>query len=100
MSKENGQSGIAETCDVVGMVNSGKRLQLDVPSIMQLIGEKAKPLPVMLMMGWEGRFVFGNKLNRRKIADVLMPKLRAALELYERPASVKSQRIRAAQVAR
>lgn len=103
MSKENVIiRALLETCDEVGLVNGRQAFAASMcQSIMQLIREKKLSYyQVMLMMGWDGRFVFGNKLSRRRIASVLMPKLRAALELYDRPASVKSQKIRAAQVAR
>jgi hypothetical protein len=93
---------LLETCDEVGLVNGRQAFAASMcQSIMQLIKEKKlNYYQVMLIIGWDGRFVFGNKLSRRRIASVLMPKLRAALELYERPASIKAQRIRAAQWAR
>lgn len=96
MSKENVIIRVLlETCDEVGLVEGRQAFAASMcQSILRLIEEKKlNYYQVMLMMGWDGRFVFGNKLNRRKIASVLMPKLRDALELYERPASVKVQKI-------
>lgn len=58
------------------------------PNIMRIEREgKLNELQIALALGWDGAFIYGNRINRKKFAKIILDKLQLALIANANPGS-------------
>ncbi len=82
---------ILGACEEVGLERGKQAFAATMAqSIIRLIAEdKLNHFQVMLALGWNGRYVYGNRIRRDKLANAILRRLRPELELLERVSEVE-----------
>lgn len=69
------------------------------PMIMRLEREgKLTEFQIALALGWDGPFVFGNRIDRKRFAKIILDKLKPALIANEYPGSALARHRREEQM--
>jgi hypothetical protein len=69
------------------------------PLIMKLEREgKLNEFQIALVLGWDGPFIYGNRINRKRFAKIILDKLQLALIANENPGSALARHQREKQM--